>query len=60
MIWQMVLQGVAYFATVVLLLLVLLPKLIESLTWEGDFPEYGRWFGRDYYEGSGNGESDGS
>lgn len=48
MIWRQIAEGAAYLVVIVALLLVLLPKLIEALTWEGDLPDYGKgnsdWF----------------
>ena len=47
-----ILQGGTYLAVIVFLLLVLLPRLIDAMTWDGDFPEHGRWFSDEYYGGS--------
>ena len=47
---QMVLYGLAYVVLIGAIILVLLPKLIDALTWDGDFPEYGKWFSREYFD----------
>ena len=43
-------QAAVYILVSAVLILRLLPRLIEALTWDKDFPEYGRWFSREYYE----------
>lgn len=52
MIWEQIACGLAYLIVVGALLLVLLPKLIEALTWDTDFPEYGKWTSSDWYIGA--------
>ena len=42
-------QAASYIAVVVILVFRLLPVLLEALLWDKDFPEYGRWFSREYY-----------
>lgn len=48
MIWEQIAEGVVYVIVVLVLLLGFLPRLIDALTREGDYPDYGKghsdWF----------------